>query len=108
MKLYQIDAFTNEIFKGNPACVCILAGNQNMSDILLQNIAMEMNLSETAFLTKEKDQYNLRWFTPETEVDFCGHATLASAHGSFIPGAVLVQKIGEEGLAFIPGIKTRR
>jgi PhzF family phenazine biosynthesis protein len=80
MKLYQVDAFTNEIFKGNPAGVCILPRNASINDILLQNIAMEMNLSETAFLIKEKNEYNLRWFTPEVEVDFCGHATSASAH----------------------------
>jgi PhzF family phenazine biosynthesis protein len=80
MKIYQVDAFTNEIFKGNPAGVCILPSNTTVNNILLQNIAMEMNLSETAFLIKEKSEYNLRWFTPEVEVDFCGHATLASAH----------------------------
>jgi PhzF family phenazine biosynthesis protein len=80
MRLYQVDAFTNEIFKGNPAGVCILSGNASINDILLQNIAMEMNLSETAFLVKKKNEYNLRWFTPQVEVDFCGHATLASAH----------------------------
>lgn len=80
MKLYQVDAFTNEIFKGNPAGVCILPAQTSIDDNLLQNIALEMNLSETAFLIKEKNEYNLRWFTPDVEVDFCGHATLASAH----------------------------
>jgi PhzF family phenazine biosynthesis protein len=80
MKLYQVDAFTNEIFKGNPAGVCVLHGHVNINDELLQKIAMEMNVSETAFLIKENNEYNLRWFTPEVEVDFCGHATLASAH----------------------------
>lgn len=79
IKLFQVDAFTKEIFKGNPACVCILE-NKESNDALLQNIAMEMNLSETAFLIKMADGYNLRWFTPETEVDFCGHATLSAAH----------------------------
>ena len=80
MKIYQIDAFTNEYFKGNPAGVCILADSDNANDLLLQNIAAEMNLSETAFLVKKGDEYNLRWFTPETEVIFCGHATLSAAH----------------------------
>ena len=80
MNLFQVDAFTNEIFKGNPAGVCILSDNLNINDVLLQNIAMEMNVSETAFLVKFNGEYNLRWFTPETEVEFCGHATLSSAH----------------------------
>lgn len=78
MKIYQVDAFTNEIFKGNVAGVCIL---ENAADEQwMQNVAMEMNLSETAFLYKQNDVFNLRWFTPEAEVDLCGHATLASAH----------------------------
>lgn len=78
MKLYQVDAFTSELFKGNPAGVCIL--DKNISEEIMQNIAMEMNLSETAFLLKKDEGYILRWFTPEEEVDLCGHATLASAH----------------------------
>jgi PhzF family phenazine biosynthesis protein len=80
MKLFQVDAFTNEIFKGNPAGVCIIPDNVSVNDVLLQNIALEMNVSETAFLKKFDGAYDLRWFTPETEVDFCGHATLSSAH----------------------------
>lgn len=80
MKIYQVDAFTNQIFKGNPAGVCILPLSKMKDDELLQNIAAEMNLSETAFLSKQKLEYQLRWFTPETEVDFCGHATLSAAH----------------------------
>lgn len=80
MKIYQVDAFTNVLFKGNPAGVCILTEHTNINDTLLQNIAMEMNLSETAFLIKKNNEYNLRWFTPKTEVDFCGHATLSTAH----------------------------
>ncbi len=80
MKLYQVDAFTKEFFRGNPAGVCILPGNVMPHDRLLQNIAMEMNLSETAFFVKENGEYTLRWFTPEAEIDFCGHATLATAH----------------------------
>jgi len=80
MKLFQVDAFTNELFKGNPAGVCILPENFRSNVMLMQNIAMEMNVSETAFVLKENSEYGLRWFTPEIEVDFCGHATLSSAH----------------------------
>jgi PhzF family phenazine biosynthesis protein len=80
MRLFQVDAFTDQIFKGNPAGVCILTPEQMTEDALLQNIAMEMNLSETAFLAKQDNEYHLRWFTPETEVKLCGHATLSSAH----------------------------
>ena len=80
MKIYQVDAFTNQIFRGNPAGVCILPMEKMKDDELLQNIAAEMNLSETAFLCKQDGEYQLRWFTPEMEVQFCGHATLASAH----------------------------
>jgi PhzF family phenazine biosynthesis protein len=81
MKLFQVDAFTNQIFKGNPAGVCILPPGKKYDDTLFQHIAMEMNLSETAFLYKEGDsEYHLRWFTPEVEVWLCGHATLSSAH----------------------------
>ncbi|MFC0561561.1 PhzF family phenazine biosynthesis protein [Halalkalibacter alkalisediminis] len=76
--IYVVDAFTNQAFKGNPAAVCVLSTSQD--DIWMQNIAAEMNLSETAFLHPYKDGYSLRWFTPNTEVDLCGHATLASAH----------------------------
>jgi len=78
MKIYQVDAFAAKPFKGNPACVCLM--NSEKSEEWMQNVAMEMNLSETAFLTKSKDGFDLRWFTPTTEVDLCGHATLASAH----------------------------
>lgn len=80
MKIYQVDAFTNEFFKGNPAGVCILTGSDSENDVLMQNIAAEMNVSETAFLVKNGSEYRLRWFTPETEVNFCGHATLSAAH----------------------------
>jgi PhzF family phenazine biosynthesis protein len=80
MQLYQVDAFTNQIFKGNPAGVCILPPEKMHDYEFLQNIAAEMNLSETAFLSKQNQAYQLRWFTPETEVEFCGHATLSAAH----------------------------
>jgi PhzF family phenazine biosynthesis protein len=77
LKLYQVDAFTGRIFSGNPAAVCPLG--QWLPDELLQNIAMENNLAETAFYVKDNDQFNIRWFTPAVEVDLCGHATLAAA-----------------------------
>ncbi len=76
-KIYQVDAFAREIFSGNPAAVCPL--QQWLSDEILQNIAMENNLAETAFYVKKDDGYELRWFTPAVEVDLCGHATLAAA-----------------------------
>jgi PhzF family phenazine biosynthesis protein len=76
--LIQVDAFTNKRFSGNPAAVCVL--NEPADEKWMQNVAAEMNLSETAFLYPQEDGYNLRWFTPAVEVDLCGHATLASAH----------------------------
>ncbi|HEY31684.1 MAG TPA: PhzF family phenazine biosynthesis protein [Dehalococcoidia bacterium] len=75
--LYQVDAFTSEIFKGNPAAVCLLDGW--LDDARLQAVAAENNLSETAFLVKSDEGFEIRWFTPLTEVSLCGHATLASA-----------------------------
>lgn len=76
--VFQVDAFTDKPFTGNPAAVCILG--KPCDDAWMQNVAKEMNLSETAFLYQQKDGFNLRWFTPAVEVDLCGHATLASAH----------------------------
>jgi PhzF family phenazine biosynthesis protein len=76
--IFQVDAFTNEKFKGNPAAVCILADSADVA--WMQAVAREMNLSETAFITPRGDGFGLRWFTPEAEVELCGHATLASAH----------------------------
>ncbi|MHB1652064.1 MAG: PhzF family phenazine biosynthesis protein [Desulfitobacteriaceae bacterium] len=78
LSIYQVDAFTGKPFYGNPAGVCVLL--EQVSDEWMQNVASEMNLSETAFLIKQDNGYNLRWFTPTIEVDLCGHATLASAH----------------------------
>lgn len=78
MKIYVVDAFTNKPYAGNPAAVCLLNGKK--SDEWMQQIAAEMNLSETAFLMQAEDGFSLRWFTPVAEVDLCGHATLASAH----------------------------
>ncbi len=78
MKIYQVDAFTDIPFRGNPAAVCILSSNPSIE--WMQDVAAEMNLAETAFLLPMNEGYNLRWFTPNSEVDLCGHATLASAH----------------------------
>lgn len=76
--IVQVDAFTDTPFAGNPAAVCILP--EPRDEHWMQNVAREMNLSETAFLLQQPDGFNLRWFTPAVEVDLCGHATLASAH----------------------------
>jgi PhzF family phenazine biosynthesis protein len=76
--IYQADAFTDTLFGGNPAAICPL--EQWLPDETMQKIAIENNLAETAFFVKNETGYNLRWFTPEYEIDLCGHATLASAH----------------------------
>ncbi len=76
--IVQVDAFTNRPFGGNPAAVCVLSAGRD--EAWMANVALEMNLSETAFLHPEADGYRLRWFTPAVEVDLCGHATLATAH----------------------------
>ncbi|MBD2095412.1 PhzF family phenazine biosynthesis protein [Trichocoleus sp. FACHB-591] len=78
LTITQVDAFTNQPFSGNPAAICVLP--ESRDDQWMQNVAREMNLSETAFLLQQEDSFNLRWFTPTVEVDLCGHATLASAH----------------------------
>ncbi|WP_421918478.1 PhzF family phenazine biosynthesis protein [Marinifilum sp.] len=80
MKLtkYHIDAFTDKLFGGNPACVIPL--NDWLPDELLSNITKENNLAETAFFVRKADRFQIRWFTPEIEMDLCGHATLATAH----------------------------
>ena len=79
--IFQIDAFTDKMFEGNPAAVCPL--ERWLDKSVMQHIAAENNLSETAFFVKEDDGYRLRWFTPTIEVELCGHATLASAHVLF-------------------------
>jgi PhzF family phenazine biosynthesis protein len=79
--LYQIDAFADQPFAGNPAAICPL--ETWLDDVTMQNMAMENNLSETAFFVGSNGKYELRWFTPTSEVDLCGHATLASAHVIF-------------------------
>lgn len=79
--LYQVDAFATRVFEGNPAAVCPLEAWPD--DTTMQKIAMENNLAETAFIVPEDADYRIRWFTPATEVDLCGHATLAAAHVLF-------------------------
>ena len=78
LTIVQVDAFTDTPFAGNPAAVCLLP--EPRDERWMQNVAQEMNLSETAFLHRREDGFDLRWFTPAVEVDLCGHATLASAH----------------------------
>src|SRR3954466_6001901 len=91
LPLFQVDAFTDRPFSGNPAAVCLLPSWKE--DRWLQAVGREMNLSETAFLVKQPAHFDLRWFTPKAEVDLCGHATLASAHVLWQRGFV---RAGEE------------
>ncbi len=107
LTLYQVDAFSSRVFGGNPAVVCPL--QDWLPDDVMQKLAMENNLSETAFFVPEQDGFGLRWFTPTTEVSLCGHATLATAHVLFEhleysqkeinfytkSGKLIVQKEGE-------------
>jgi len=81
LPIYQVDAFTSRLFGGNPAAVVLL--DEWLPDPVMQNIGLENNLSETAFVIPREDQSELRWFTPTMEVDLCGHATLAAAHVLF-------------------------
>src|SRR5688572_1660975 len=82
LRIYQVDAFANELFRGNPAAVVPL--EKWIPDELMQKIGMENNLAETAFFVPaSKDVFDIRWFTPESEINLCGHATLASAHVLF-------------------------
>jgi len=81
IRFYQIDAFTDRVFAGNPAGVCFL--DTWLKDTILKSIAAENNLPETAFLVRAGDHYELRWFTPKVEIDLCGHGTLASAFAVF-------------------------
>ena len=78
MRCYVVDAFADRVFEGNPAAVCIL--QEWLPDALMQSIATENNLSETAFAVKEGEKYRIRWFTPGSEIDLCGHATLAAGY----------------------------
>ena len=92
MKFYQVSSFTEHVFGGNPAGVCLLEGEW-LSDTLMQNIAGQINLSETVFVLNKGGELCLRWFTPAVEVDLCGHATLAAAF-------VLFGKLGADKLTF--------
>lgn len=99
LPIYQVDAFSDKIFSGNPAAVVPL--EKWIEDDLMQKIAMENNLAETVFFVKEENGFHIRWFTPAVEVDLCGHATLASAHVLFnhlnFPGEEIIfqSKSGE-------------
>jgi predicted PhzF superfamily epimerase YddE/YHI9 len=84
LRLLQIDAFTDRPFAGNPAAVCLLDAPRE--DAWMQSVALEMNLSETAFVLPRADGFDLRWFTPAVEVELCGHATLATAHALWEEG----------------------
>jgi PhzF family phenazine biosynthesis protein len=99
IKLYQVDAFTERLFHGNPAAVCIL--DEWLDEQLMLNIAAENNLSETAFAVRRDEDYEIRWFTPTIEVDLCGHATLATAHVLFenyyFPGEKIIFHSRESG-----------
>ena len=90
VRIFQVDAFTEKPFSGNPAAVCLLSGPGDPA--WMQNVAKEMNLSETAFLYRQEGDFNLRWFTPSVEVDLCGHATLASAHILWEEGLLRLQE----------------
>ena len=87
---FQVDAFTDVPFKGNPAAVCIT--DEALPETIMQQIAAENNLAETAFVSRDKDDFKLRWFTPVTEVPLCGHATLATAHILWQQGLVTPQQ----------------
>lgn len=88
MKIFQVDAFAETVFSGNPAAVVPL--DQWLDDATMQSIAMENNLAETAFVVRQGDGFLIRWFTPTIEVELCGHATLATAH-------VLFNHLGVQG-----------
>ena len=86
LPVVQVDAFSSTPYGGNPAAVCVL--DEELPDALMQAIAREMNLSETAFAVRRGEVFGLRWFTPTTEVDLCGHATLATAHVLYDDGTL--------------------
>src|SRR5215217_4643251 len=101
IRYYQVDAFTDHVFGGNPAGICFL--DSWLPDSVLQQIALENNLSETAFVVSRGDEFELRWMTPTMEVDLCGHATLAPAYIIFtemsFPGTNITfhTKVGKLG-----------
>ncbi|WP_459937472.1 PhzF family phenazine biosynthesis protein [Desulfonatronum parangueonense] len=89
---YQVDVFTDRLFKGNPAGVCLLPSGW-LADEAMQNIAFENNQSETAFVVEQGDRFGLRWFTPTLEMDLCGHATVAPAHVLFTEFGLEAERI---------------
>ena len=89
LRIVQVDAFTDRRFAGNPAAVCVLSRERDA--VWMQQVALEMNLSETSFLVADEESYRLRWFTPVSEVDLCGHATLAS-------GWVILERLEPVGI----------
>jgi predicted PhzF superfamily epimerase YddE/YHI9 len=91
MKFYQVDAFALKVFEGNPAAVCLL--DQWIDEAVMQQIAEENNLSETAFVVSVAGDFEIRWFTPVAEVDLCGHATLAAAHVLFTEGIIHADRV---------------
>lgn len=120
MKYYVVDAFSDKLFSGNPAGVCVV--ENALSEELMQSIAAENNLSETAFVTRKSlGIYGLRWFTPNSEIDLCGHATLATAYVvsnfvdvgievmefSTLSGILKVNRIGDEYVMDFPAIMPR-
>lgn len=104
IKLYQVDAFTDKPFLGNPAAVCLLP--KPHEEDWMASVAREMNLSETAFLHQVEDGFNLRWFTPAVEVSLCGHATLASAHILYETG--LIAEVEEARFHTASGLLTAK
>jgi len=104
LKVWQVDAFTNKAFSGNPACVLIL--ETDISDQLKQDIAMEMNLSETVFVVLN-DKPSIRWFTPNSEVNLCGHATLAAAHILWSEGFIRTDAITLQSKSGLLGISRK-
>jgi len=104
---YQVNVFTDRLFKGNPAGVCLLPSGW-LADELMQQIAFENNLSETAFVLCQGEAFGLRWFTPRIEVDLCGHATVASAHGLFNETGLNIERIEFETKSGIVSVEREK
>jgi len=100
LTLFQLDAFSDNVFGGNPAAVCPLM--YWLSDAVMQEIAQENNLSETAFHVEEGDAYRIRWFTPRSEIGLCGHATLAAAWTVFAEYPLLERVVFESRSGPLP------
>ncbi len=97
IEIFQVDAFTDKVFYGNPAAVCLL--DEWLNDELMQAIAVENNLSETAFITSDKGGFHIRWFTPNGEINLCGHATLAAGYVLFESGKVKGNSLSFDSLS---------